>query len=420
MDAAVVSRSRAYITLALVVCVYALSYIDRQVFAAFMTDIKADLSLNDTELGLLAGTTFSIFYLLAAFPIARYSDRGDRRLVIALCVSVWSLAAAACGTAANGIQMAFYRIGLAAGEGGAGPAGQSLLLHLFPKHQRTLVLSCLLAASSIGLGSGLVISGFLSQSYDWRQSMIIVGLPGLLVGLAVWLFAAEPRRKAGSVLVPPPQVPLAEVFRSLGRSPSLRWVALTIVSVSMTGFPFIIWSSHFYQTVHHMTVKESGEALFIPITGGLVAGNLLAGWLGDRFGKGDPRFYGRLASAGLVAAFPFGLAVALLPDARASLACFFIFHVLITIHLAPMQALAFAQVPIAMRAMLGATINMIITLCGIGIGTFMVGALSDIYVARFGELSLRYALLTVCFSMLVGAASAIMAARSAKLLPGEG
>jgi MFS family permease len=165
-----------------------------------------------------------------------------------------------------------------------------------------------------------------------------------------------------------------------------------------------------------MSVHEAGSALFWPITGGLVGGSLLSGVLVDRYGKDNVLFNGQLAAAGLVSAFPFGMAMAYVADAQTSLACFFIFHILISIHLGPMQALAFAQVPVAMRAMLGAAINMIITLCGVGIGTFLVGALSDFYGQRYGQLSLRYAMMTVLFSLLVGAFAALMAARTARPL----
>jgi predicted MFS family arabinose efflux permease len=415
-----VSPLRRHLTLALIAVVCALSYIDRQVFSIFMERIKADLALNDAEMGLLAGMTFSVFYILAAFPLARLADRGDRRLIVAGCITVWSLATAACSLATSGIEMALARIGLAAGEGGAGPASQSLLLHLYSAKRRTLVLSVLLAANAVGLGLGGKIGGMLSQHYDWRQSMVIVGLPGLLIALLVLLVIPEPRRRGAATVIPPLQAPMREVLGLLTRTASLRWVALTIIAVSMTGFPFLIWSGSFYQQVHGLSVHEAGNALFWPITGGLVIGNLLAGYLADRFGKGNLRFNGWIAAFGLVVAFPFGLAMALVQDTATSLRCFFVFHIFLTLHLAPMQAIAFAQVPAAMRAMLGASVNMIITLCGIGIGTFLVGALSNYYARSHGTLSLRYAMVTVLFSLSVGVIASLRAAYTARPIEGQG
>ena len=404
---------RRHVTLALLLAVAALNYIDRQVFGIFMPRIGKELGIGDADLGFIAGLSFSVFYLLAAFPIARLADRGHRPAIIGVCVGVWSLATAACGFAQSGVQLLLTRIGLAAGEGGAGPAAQSLLLQLYPARHRTIVLASLLAASAIGLGAGGAIGGWLSQWLDWRGSMIAVGLPGLLVALAVWAFAFEPRRRDSRVLAFPAKIPLRQSIGLLLLTPSLRWIALAIICVSTAGFPFLLWAGSFYQNVHGMSIHEAGSALFWPITGGLVIGNLLAGWLGDRFGKGQPNFYAWLAAAGLVAGFPFGIAMARLSDATWSLRAFFVYHVFITLHLAPLQALAFAQVPPAMRAMLGAAINMVITLCGIG--TWLVGGLSSYFSARYGDDSLRYALTTVCFSLPVGAIAAIMAGRTASI-----
>jgi predicted MFS family arabinose efflux permease len=269
----------------------------------------------------------------------------------------------------------------------------------------------------VGLGAGGWIGGQLSQNFGWRMSLVAVGLPGLLLALIVWLFAAEPRRTAQARTAPRDRgTPLREVAGMLFASTSMRWTALAIVSVSMAGFPFIIWAGSFYQTVHGMSVRDAGAALFWPITGGLVVGNVLAGWLADRFGKGRPAYLAGVAVIGLLLAFPFGLWMAQAPDARWSLVAFFWFKLLITLHLGPLMALCFAQVPAGMRAMLGASISTVITLCGVGVGTFLVGALSTYFATNFGELSLRYALSAVCFTLLPGAAAAFMAGRTARPL----
>jgi len=234
--------------------------------------------------------------------------------------------------------------------------------------------------------------------------------------LRQWL-AAEPRRTLRDESIAEKALTTREVLGVLLGTASLRWTALAITCVSFAGFPFIIWAGSFYQTVHGLSVQEAGAALFVPITGGLVLGNLFAGWLAEKFGKGRPAYLSGLATIGLLAAFPFGLAMAQVGDTRLSLAAFFVFHVLLTIHLGPLMALCFAQIPANMRAVLGASINTVITLCGIGIGTFLVGALSTYFAARYGHLSLRYALSWVCLSILLGALAAFMAGRTARTSP---
>jgi MFS family permease len=408
-----VAPERRWITLVLVLAVAVLSYVDRQVFTLFMDSIKRDLALTDRALGLLSGLTFALFYAIAAFPIARHADRGDRPRIIAVCVIVWSIATAACGMASGFWQMALARVGLAAGEAGAGPAGQSLVTDIFPPSRRVTVLSAILAASSLGLSGGLVLGGWLSTMFGWREVFLIVGLPGIAIGALVWLFAAEPRR-AGAAEGATPLGSIA-VFRTMAASRSLRWIGLSVAAVPMTGMGYLLWSPVFFQRVHGLTIAETGFWLGGATLGGLVLGNLAAGWLGDRFGKDDPRFNGRLAGISLLLSFPFALGFAWAEDRNVALACFLVMKFLMTLYLGPTIALAFAQVPAAMRATTGATINMFIGLAGTGLGGFLVGALSDAF-AGYGAASLRWSLAVVSVGLLAGALAGWRAGATARPL----
>ncbi len=413
-----VSPARRNATLGLLMLVAVLSYVDRQIFTLFQDDIKVELGLGDGQLGVLTGLSFAAFYALAAFPIARYSDHGDRRMVISISVMVWSAATAVCGIANSFWTMMLARIGLAAGEAGAGPAGMSLVTDIFPPERRTLVISTMLAANSVGLAGGLALAGWLSQFYDWRTVFLIIGLPGIALGLIVWLVAAEPRRGKG--VAAPAKVDairLGEVMRTLWSSTSLRWVALVLCTVPVTGFAFIIWGASFFQRVHGMDKSATGFWLGGAMAGGLIIGNLLAGWLGDRYGKAKPQFNGILAGAGLLIAFPFALLFALSENAYVALGCFMVVKFMMTLHLGPIIALSFAQVPLAMRAMLSATINMFIGLAGTGVGGTLAGVLSQGFAPEWGEMSLRPALAVLSGCLLVGGVAAFMAARTVRVHP---
>lgn len=393
-----------------------MSYIDRQIFTLFQDDIKIELGLSDGQLGLLTGLSFALFYTLAAFPIARYADRGDRRLTVALCVIVWSAATALCGLANNFWQMVLARIGLAAGEAGAGPASQSLLTEIYPIERRTIVISAMLAASAIGLSGGLALGGWLSQFYGWRTVFLILGLPGIGLGLAVWLFSAEPRRGKGNTTVPPKQIGFGEVLRVMGSNVSLRWVGLMLCMVPLTGFALILWGASFFQRVHGMDKAETGFWLGGAMALGLVIGNLLAGWVSDRYGKANLLFNGWFAGLGLIGAFPFGLGFALSSNPYAALACFVVVKFMMTLHLGPIIALCYAQVSVAMRAMMSATINMLIGLAGTGIGGTAAGVASQYFAADYGDKSLQPALALISCCLLVGGFAAIMAGKTAKSL----
>lgn len=412
-----VSPAKRNLTLALLAVVAIVSYVDRQVFTLFQDDIKAELGLTDGQLGLLGGMSFALFYTIAAFPIARYADRGDRRLTIGVCVIVWSAATALCGMASSFWTMILARIGLASGEAGAGPAANSLLTEIFPPERRTFVISFMLAANAVGISGGLALGGWLSQWFDWRAVFLILGLPGIALGFIVLMFAAEPRRGKGDVVIPPPQIPIREILRTIVSSVSLRWVGLLLMMVPLTGFAFILWGASFFQRVHGMGKAETGFWLGGAMAAGLVIGNLLAGWVSDRYGKAKPRFNGWFAGLGLLGAFPFGLGFALSPNPYVALACFVVVKFMMTLHLGPIIALCFAQVPVAMRATMSATIGMVIGLSGMGIGGTVAGFVSQAFTPAFGDKSLQPALAVLSCCLVVGGIAAIMAGRTARPLP---
>lgn len=414
-----ITVARRNFTLVILWIVAVISYVDRQVFTLFQDDIKKELALSDGELGLLSGLSFALFYALAAFPIARYADVGDRGRIVAVCLMVWSCATAFCGIAHSFWQMLLARIGLAAGEAGAGPATTSLLIEIFPADRRTLVISSLLAASSVGVSGGLALAGWLSYHFDWREIFLIMGIPGVGLGILVWFFAAEPRRaKKGEASVPSAAPAKREalwpVLRYFATIPTLRWTALVLMTVPVTGFAFIIWGASFFQRVHGMDKAETGLWLGGAMAAGLVIGNLFAGWFSDRFGNNRPRFNGWFSGLGLLVAYPAALTFALTSSAGVALACFVVVKFMMTLHLGPILSISYSQVSADKRATLAASVNMIIGLAGTGVGGTLAGVLSGAFAADYAELSLQPALAILATFLLIGAVAAIMAGQRAR------
>lgn len=274
----------------------------------------------------------------------------------------------------------------------------------------------MLAANAVGISGGLALGGWLSQYFGWRAVFLILGLPGILIGLTVWVFSAEPRRGVGAVTIPPQQIPMREVLRTMAGNTSLRWVGLLLTMVPLTGFAFILWGASFFQRVHGMGKAETGFWLGGAMAAGLVIGNLIAGWVSDRYGKANPRFNGWFAGLGLIASFPFGVSFALTANPYVALACFVVVKFMMTLHLGPIISLCYAQVPVAMRAMMSATIGMVIGLSGMGIGGTVAGYVSQAFAADYGDKSLQPALALISLCLLVGGFAAIMAGRTAKPL----
>jgi MFS family permease len=168
--------------------------------------------------------------------------------------------------------------------------------------------------------------------------------------------------------------------------------------------------------VHHLSKEQTGFWLGGAMLAGLVIGNLLAGVLGDRYGTANPRFNGWLAGIGLLVAFPFALLFALTENANIALMSFVVVKFMMTLHLGPIIALSFAQVPGTMRATLMAAINMMIGLFGTGVGGTLCGLLSQAFAPEWGALSLRPALVVLSCFLPVGGVAAIMAGRTARPL----
>jgi len=406
------TERRRHIALWLLGLVAVVSYVDRQAFSVLQDDIKREFQLTDTALSLLSGPAFAVIFALASLPIARLADRLDRPLIISISLAVWSLATALSSIVGSVWHMVAARMSVAVGEAGSGPASLSLLTDIFPPERRGFVIGFYQSANAIGLSLGVAIAAGLAAFLPWRTVFIALGLPGLLLAIIVFLFVIEPRRGGitAAALETEPHATLLEALAFMGRCPPLRWFALMCVSIPVTGFAVIMWSPSFLQRVHGFSKAELGW-LGLAILLGLVAGNLAAGWIGDKFGSRNLRFNAQFAGLGLLAAFPFALGFALLPDATGALGALVIMKFTMTLWLPPMMKVALSLVPSTMRATTSALISLFIILSGVGFGTYAAGALSDAYAATYGDQSLRYSLATTTVGLLIGAFAAFMAAR---------
>lgn len=191
-------RKYSFRVLLLLLCVYVLSFVDRQIIGVLATQIRDDLSLSNTQIGLLYGTAFSFIYALAGIPMGRLADSWSRRKVIAIAVAVWSLATVLSGFAASFAILVILRLLLGVSQAMLSPAAYAILAETFPAEKRGTVFSIYASGIFIGIGASFLVGGSVANSYDWQTAMIVVGLPGLFFAPLVWLLIRDRRPSAGS------------------------------------------------------------------------------------------------------------------------------------------------------------------------------------------------------------------------------
>jgi len=380
--------------LSVLVVVYTFNFIDRQILSILMESIKLDLGLSDQALGFLAGFAFAAFYAVMGMPIALWADRGNRRNLISLSLAIWSVMTALSGMAQNFLHLALARVGVGIGEAGCSPPAHSLISDYYPPEQRATALGIYSIGIPLGIMFGLFVGGWINEAFGWRYAFFVVGLPGLLLALIVRFTLQEPSRGLSENRTAEDQPPaFTETLRFLLKRPAFLHLAFGGALAAFIGYGVVSWFPSFLIRTHGMKTTEIGLwlGLIIGIPGG--AGIFLGGYLADKFGERDPRWYLWTAAVAALVALPFGAATYLLSNPYWALAVFSIPILLSNFW----QATAFAQtqslVQLRMRGVAAAILLFIINIIGLGAGPWAIGALSDLLAPRYGADSLRWSLL---------------------------
>ena len=237
----------AWYVLALLVLVYVMNFIDRQILSILAEDIKRDLDLTDDQLGFLYGTAFAVFYALFGVPIGRLADNWVRTRLLSLGLTLWSGMTALSGLSMNFTQLSLARVGVGVGEAAAGPSAYSMISDWFPKARRATALSIYAAGLYLGGGVSLLIGAVVVQGWNsaypgggplglvgWQAAFMAVGLPGLL--LAVWVATLiEPLRGRADGLPPPAPLPGRTIVRNFLADMASVIPPLTLINMALLG-----------------------------------------------------------------------------------------------------------------------------------------------------------------------------------------
>jgi MFS family permease len=432
-DAARASDAYRIFVLFILILVYTFNFVDRQIVGILAVPIKAELALTDTQLSLMGGLAFALFYTFLGIPIAWLADRFSRVWIMTAALSVWSAMTALCGFAQNFGQLFAARLGVGVGEAGGVAPAYSLIADYFPPNRRARALAAYSLGIPIGSALGILLGGVLTNLLDWRSAFVIVGLAGLALAPVLRLTVREPRRggydSAGAKTSP---ASVAEVARTLVRKPSFWGMSLGAASSSMMGYGLIFWlPSFFYRSFGEklpgffawlppvLVPPNPSELLFasyfyalILLFGG-VFGVWMGGALADRFGARRKAAYALVPAFAFLATLPMFVLGVLGASLPVVFAAFLVVQALSLVWLGPVISAFQHIVPPNMRATASAIFLFVNNLIGIGLGNLAIGALSDAFGARFGDESLRYAIL--CGSVFYLLASALFLVTAPRL-----
>jgi predicted MFS family arabinose efflux permease len=413
-----VSRGYRVYVLALLTLVFIVNFIDRQVLSVLIEPIKRDLRLTDTQLGLLSGLAFALFYVTAGVPVARLADQKSRRNLIAVCMIVWSSMTALCGLAANFAQLLLARVGVAVGEAGCVAPSHSILSDYYRPEDRPAALSIYTAGASVGVFFGLLGGGWLAEVYGWRAALVIIGLPGIAVALVVLFTLREPARGMSlpsrvSAAAPAPTHFWSDLGALLRRR-TLILIALAGGFQSMVTYGAANWLPAFFMRVHGMSASHAGTTL--AIINGLIAGlgAIVAGVITARLSRVERRWLLWVPAIAAVVSTPLYAFAVLAPSALASLLLLTPAAFLSMMYVGPALAATHGVAGVRLRATGVALTLFVSNLLGMGGGALLVGMVSDAFVAAEPTVSLRYGLLAVLLANVPAAIGYLLAANGVR------
>ncbi len=410
LNSLVSSRSNKHYVLGILTIILLFNSLERVALGILLEPIKVDFDLSDTQLGLLGGIAFAVFYSIMGLPIARWADTGNRVTIISLSCVLWSAAVALCGLANSFVQLLLIRVVVAVGEAGCLPPAFSLMADYFNRAERPRAVAIYGLGATFALVIGYFLGGWLSDHYGWRITIIAFGAPGVLLGLLAWLTLKEPRLERSAA--PGDQATgqddhwtrrpsashqstIAEVCAKLWANTTFRRLLLCLSGLLFFNLGIAQWLPAFFIRTHGFTTEQIGAWLAIVAGLGGLLGACVGGELAARYAANNESLQLRAMTVALCGSGVAAIISYLTSNAYVALATLGLYIFGLSAMNGPLFATMQTLVPEHMRAMAFAIAYLVANLLGMGLGPVAAGALSDLYQSWAHEESLRYALLTL-------------------------
>ena len=394
---------------------YIISFLDRTVISMVIDPLKEDLQVTDTQVSLLSGLAFALFYSVIGIPMGRLADRRSRRWIIGIGATLWSVMASLCGLAQTYAQLFLARVGLGVGEATLMPSAFSLISDYFPRKKLPLAYAVMMLGAPIGSGLAFIVGGMvasyaenvgvveiplLGEIRSWQMVFLMTGLPGIAIALWALLTVREPARtglmQSAEAVTGHQQLSMREVFEFARAHWATYGTLMSGMSLSaMFALGYLGWIAVFYMRVHGLDAGEVGK-LFGPIALlcgvlGVLAGSLWCSWLAKRGCKDAPL---RTAVHSLWIAIPSGIAAPLVGDLNLSLALIAVLVFFLTFPQGTNVAAFQLITPNEMRAQVSAVFLLITNVFGLGLGGTAVALLTDYFFGAPERVNESLALMT--------------------------
>ena len=403
---------KAY-TVGLLTLIYTANYVDRQIVAILLQAIKTDLQLSDTQLGMLTGLAFGIFYATLGIPIAYLADRMSRKKIIIASLTLFSAMTYACGLAQNYVQLLLARIGVGVGEAGTSPPSHAMIADMYSSSDRATPLAIFALGINVGLFVAFIAGGWIADNYGWRTAIQVIALPGFVLALIAWFTLQDPPRGMSDETIGESQAPpVMETVNHMWQTPSIRQLLIGSTLIIIVGYGAVAWLPSYFIRMHGMTATQVGTVLALMIGFGGAIGTTLGGIVADRLGKIDVRWNMWLVGIiGLMVA-PFSVMGYLAGSSQAALLWLIVPTMTGALYFGPTLAMLHTLVKPEMRSLASAIMLFINNIFGLGLGPLSVGMMSDALAPEYGARSLGIALALMVIIGIWGSIHYLLASRS--------
>ena len=399
--------------LAVLTIINIINVVDRTLISVLVPDIKRDLQLTDTQIGLLTGLSFAVFYVLFGLFLGWLAERINRTRLISLALTVWSGMTFLSGAAGSFFQILLCRFGVATGEAGGSPPSYGMIADAFPQRWRPTAMSIFTSAATIGAFVGLTAGGWIAQIWGWRMAFYVTGAAGLLFVPLILFTVADPKRGATDAQVAEPvSLPYLVALKRLLGTRSFRRLMFAGTMSAFAGYGLMLWLPSFLARSYGLSPGETGSVLGIAsITTGLF-GTYAAGEIARRLGERNLGWWAYTPALGFLTAVPALIAGIWFNNMWISIAAIFFCKIGMNSYVGPLWAATSTVAPIGTRSIASSVMLFGQILLGLGLGPLLIGVMSDSIEAAYGQEALRYSLMIPVVAYLIGAFAYYMAGRT--------